>query len=137
MHGAWKKCKIFSIPNSLYTSSVAIQSKLKQCFPFHYCIKKWFVEKLSIVHVKGYLCYKTIFCHKVAHVSFLRYADFCVCVKCRTFCNCLCSSSCFSLSLIQNIGDFGAKNYFTDHQTANAIHSFRDSIPPVKIYGCY
>ena len=30
----------------------------------------------------------------------------------------------FSASLIRNIGEFGAKNYFTDHQTANTIHLF-------------
>ena len=63
----------------------------------------------------------------------------CVCVKCITLCDCLCSSSCccFSASLIQNIGEFGAKNYFTDHQTANIIHSFRDSFQALKIHGCY
>ena len=39
-----------------------------------------------------------------------------------TLCNCLCSSSsCFSASLIWNIGGLGAKNYFTDHWTANTI----------------
>ena len=33
--------------------------------------------------------------------------------------------SCFA-SVIRNIGKFGAKNYFTDHRTANAIHGFKD-----------
>ena len=46
-----------------------------------------------------------------------------------TLCNCLCSSpssSCsrFSASLIRNIGEFGAKNYFTDHWTVNTIQLF-------------
>ena len=41
----------------------------------------------------------------------------CVCVKCITLCNYLCSSSSspfsrFSANLIQNIGEFGAKKYF-------------------------
>ena len=51
--------------------------------------------------------------------------DFCVCVKRITLCSCLCSSSsCFPSSLIRNIGKFGAKNYFTDHWTANTIQLF-------------
>ena len=33
-------------------------------------------------------------------------------------------SSRFSASLIRNIGEFGAKNYFTDHRTANTNHLF-------------
>ena len=53
------------------------------------------------------------------------YNCVCLCVKRKTLCNCLCSSSsCDSASLIQNIGEFGAKNYFTDHQTANTIQLF-------------
>ena len=36
-------------------------------------------------------------------------------------CNCWYSSSRFSASLIWNIGEFGAKKYFADHQTANTI----------------
>ena len=55
----------------------------------------------------------------------------------KTFGNCLCSSSCDSASLIQNIREFGAKNYFIDHQTANTIHSFRDSVLFLKKQGCY
>ena len=52
-------------------------------------------------------------------VSFF-YFIHCVCVKRITLCNCLCSSSCcFSASFIQNIGEFGATNYFTDHWRAN------------------
>ena len=46
--------------------------------------------------------------------------------------NGLCSSSPFSSrefsSVIRNIGKFGAKNYFTDHRTANTIYSFRDLV---------
>ena len=48
----------------------------------------------------------------------------CVCVKRITLCNCLCSSSCFSAGLIWNIGEFGAKNYFTDYWTGNTIQWF-------------
>ena len=39
----------------------------------------------------------------------------------------LCSSSpssCFSANLIRNIGEFGAKKYFTDHRAANAIQLY-------------
>ena len=50
--------------------------------------------------------------------------NYCVCVKRITLCNCLCSSSCFSTSLIRNIGEFGAKKYLTDHWTANTIQLF-------------
>ena len=50
---------------------------------------------------------------------------FCVCVKRKTFCNCLySSSSCDSASLIGNIRELRAKNYFTDHRTANRIQLF-------------
>ena len=48
-----------------------------------------------------------------------------------TVCNCLCSSSSFFASVIRNIR---AKNYFTDHRTANTIHGFRDSILVLKTY---
>ena len=54
---------------------------------------------------------------------------YCVCMKRITLCSCLCSASSpspsrFSASLIGNIGEFGAKNYFTDHWTANTIQLF-------------
>ena len=66
---------------------------------------------------------------------------YCVWVKRITLCNCLCSSSssssCFSASLIRNIGEFGAKNYFTDHRTANTMHGFIDSFLVLKIHDCY
>ena len=67
---------------------------------------------------------------------------YCVCVKRITLCNCLCSSSAsspsrFSASAIRNIGEFGAKGYFTDHQRVNTIHYFTDSVPVLKIYNCY
>ena len=61
---------------------------------------------------------------------------YCICVKPATLCNCLCSS-CFSASVIRNIGEFRAKNSFTDHQTSNTIPCFRDSIPVLKIHDCY
>ena len=48
----------------------------------------------------------------------------CVCVKYKTFCNCLCSSSSNSTGLIRNIGKFGAKNYFIDYRTANTVQLF-------------
>ena len=58
-----------------------------------------------------------------------------------TLCNCLCSSSSPSsrdfASVIRNIGKFGAKNYFTDHGTANTIDPFRHSFPVLKKHGCY
>ena len=61
----------------------------------------------------------------------------CVCVKYITLCNYLCSSSPSSpsspsASVIRNIGKFWAKNYFTDHQTANTIYRFRDSFRSLK-----
>ena len=51
--------------------------------------------------------------------------SYCVCVKRLTLCNCLCSSySRFSASVIQNIREFRANNYFTDHLTTNTIQLF-------------
>ena len=35
-------------------------------------------------------------------------------------------------SVIQNIGKFGEKSCFTDHQTANTIYHFRDSVRSLK-----
>ena len=59
-------------------------------------------------------------------------------MKLITLCKFLCySSSRFPASIIQNIVEFGAKNYFTDHRAANTIHGFRDSVPVLKIHGCY
>ena len=50
---------------------------------------------------------------------------YCVYVKRETLCNWLCSSSSRdSASLIGNIGEFGAKFYFTDHRTAKIIQLF-------------
>ena len=36
----------------------------------------------------------------------------------------LCSTSSSSSQLSRSIGEFGAKNYFTDHETANIIQLF-------------
>ena len=65
----------------------------------------------------------------------------CVCVKRITLCNYLCSSCSPSSSshdfrsVIRNIGKFGAKNYFKDHQKGNTNYHFRDSVHVLKIYG--
>ena len=87
--------------------------------------------------IRSYLCSLTY--HNKLFIPYL----YCVCVKRITLCNCLCSSSSPSrssrdfASVIRNIGKFGAKNYFTDHRTANAIYGFRDSVPVLKIHDCY
>ena len=74
---------------------------------------------------------------RLIHLAHLMMT-FCVCVKRVTICNFLCPfSSCDSASVIQNIGGFGAKNYFTNHRTDNTIHGFRDSVPVLKIHSCY
>ena len=62
---------------------------------------------------------------------------FCVSVKRITLYNDPCSSSPstrVSDSLIQNIEDFGAKNYFTDYRTANKIHGLINSVLVLKIH---
>ena len=85
---------------------------------------------------------KTVVIVAVVNVLFSIILDFCVCVKRVTLCNCLCSSSCscssscFSSSVIRNIEEFGARNYFTDLRIANTIHDFRNSIPVLKTYDC-
>ena len=83
-----------------------------------------------------------VFCVCVKGITLCNcLCSFCVCLKRITLCNCLCSSpsslSRFSASAIRNIGEFGAKSYFTDHQRANTIHCFTDSVPVLKIYNCY
>ena len=74
------------------------------------------------------------------------YLTFCVCVKRITLCNCLYSSSSSRpsprssrefASVIRNIGKFGAKNYFTDHKTANTIYGLMDSVSVLKIHDCF
>ena len=57
-----------------------------------------------------------------------------MCVKRITLCNCLCSSSYGSASVIRNIVEFGAENYFTDHRRANTIHGFKDSVEGRAFY---
>ena len=58
---------------------------------------------------------------------------YCVCVKRITLCNWLFFFLFFFVSFIQNMGKFGAKNYFADHRIANTILGFRDSFPVLKI----
>ena len=100
----------------------------------HFCIKWWLMScsrnandnKKKIINISH-------FSVKLQRNS----PHYCVCVKRITHCNCLCSSSPssrFSASLIWNIREFGATNYFTDHWTANTIQSF----VPIKItfFGC-
>ena len=74
---------------------------------------------------------------QISNYKQLSETFFWVCMKRITLCNCLCSSSCFSASRIRNIGEFGVKNNFTDHRTANTIYVFRDSFSVLKIHGCY
>ena len=50
---------------------------------------------------------------------------YCVCLKSITLCNCLSPSTSASLPhFFQNIGEFGAKKYFTDQRAANTIQLF-------------
>ena len=49
-----------------------------------------------------------------------QYSVYCVCLKNITLCDCQ-SRCCSSAVLFQNIGEFGAKKYFTDHRTAKTI----------------
>ena len=74
------------------------------------------------------------------------YLTFCVCVKRITLCNCLYSSSSSRpsprssrefASVIRNIGKFGAKNYFTDHQTANTILVLEIQFQSFQVHDCY
>ena len=67
---------------------------------------------------------------QLLYIQYLVVNTYCVCVKRRTLYTCPCSSSssCFPASVIWNIGEFRAKNYFTDHRTANTIHGFRYSV---------
>ena len=47
------------------------------------------------------------------------------------------TSCCFCGSTLRNIGKLRAKSYFADHERANTIHGFTDSVPILKIYNCY
>ena len=67
--------------------------------------------------------------HKTKEISLfnLNFFFYCVCFKTITVCYCLspsCSSSSFLPHFFRNIGEFGAKRYFTGHQTANTIQLF-------------
>ena len=62
---------------------------------------------------------------------------YCVCLKSKTLCIYLFSPFSSSSRLLQNIEEFGANKYFTDHHTPNAITDFRDSVPVRKMHDCY
>ena len=71
-----------------------------------------------------------------------KFLNYCICMKRKTLCNCLCSSYPTSSShdfarVIWNIRLFRAKIYFTDHRVAHRIYSFRDSVLVLKILDCY
>ena len=61
--------------------------------------------------------------------------NFCVCLKSKTVYICRFSSSSCSPQLLQNIEEFGAKKYFTDHCTPSTINGFRYSV--LVWYDCY
>ena len=82
-----------------------------------------FIHSASLVNVFEYGCISSF-----VYSSIWNNTN-CVCVKRITLWNCLCSSSSspssrFSASFIRNIGEFGAKNYFAGHRTANTIQLF-------------
>ena len=59
--------------------------------------------------------------------------DFCFCLKSEMLCILWFSPSSFFPGLLRNIGEFGAKIYFTDHLKPNKILGVRDSVLACKI----
>ena len=59
--------------------------------------------------------------------------DFCFCLKSEMLCILWFSPSSFFRGLLRNIGEFGAKIYFTDHLKPNKILGVRDSVLACKI----
>ena len=98
------------------TLKIAPKTKILKDFIFTYYLDLLKIKKMLYMFFCKYI---SVLGNKQLHI-------FCVCVKRQTFCNCLCSCSPSfdSASLIRNIGEFGAKNYFTDHRTANTIQLF-------------
>ena len=84
-----------------------------------YLLSFIFVNVISVFQLISQEFY--IFWNESITVLFIAFA--------LTLCNCLCSSSCFSANAIQNIGEFRAKSCFTDHQRANTINGFINSVP--------
>ena len=77
-------------------------------------------KMIEIKSTKYTILDKSVFCFHILKLQDDLTQSYCVCMKRITLCNCLySSSSCFSASLIRNIAEFGAKNYFTDPRTAN------------------
>ena len=74
----------------------------------------WIREKMD----QKQLCIWTPFTQR----KFCKWKPCFVCFKSKTLCICrFFQSSPSSSRLLPNIGEFGTKKYFTDHQTTNAI----------------
>ena len=65
------------------------------------------------------------------------FCIYCVCVKSQTLCILLLVLRIVFHLVVRKIGEFEAKNCFTDHQIADTIHGFRDSFAVLKTYNCY
>ena len=105
-------------------------SQRKRCSKRTLCIsarsafqKFWLKKKTS--SKKNIFWQRSEIAQKLAWKRSIMNLFYCVCLKRITLCSYLCFSSspfsCFSASLIWNIGEFGATNYFTDHWTNNTI----------------
>ena len=77
--------------------------------------RKYSLKKKGLVVIKIIECHKLLFKEKNSLMFKLIDNFYCISMKHKTLYNCLCSSSGDSVSVIWNIKEFGAKNYFSDH----------------------
>ena len=70
------------------------------------------------MHILSYFIVSYCRLHRAFRIRLSEFY-YCVYLKSITFYNCL-----FLLLLCLNMGEFAAKKYFTNHQTANTIHLF-------------
>ena len=106
-----------------------------EVFSFEKFLRTFFYRTTLVAAFAFFIVIKQAF-HKGVNLN--RFLKKCTCHDdlTKTLCNCLCSSSCDSASLIRNIGNSWAENCFTDNWTADTIHGFSDSVPFIKIHDC-
>ena len=100
--------------DNILNTSLSVIKKPGQCEDCTYLL----INTPEWNHCFFFINFVTLFHYKIISLFYW------VCVKRIAHCNCRCSSFRFSASFIGNIGEFGAKEYFTDHRTANTLKLF-------------
>ena len=154
-------CLYLPVINRLTTSLISTKASVLQVqfrkikmhfiififFAFPYQIIFCFLDGEDTCYHLAFSCTSDKYVQKMIIFIFLNlincnyshmYQAFCVCVKRKTLCNCLCSSSSSSLPALSGILENSEQKIIL--QTIKQLiqlHGFRDSVPVLKIHGCY